>query len=331
MTRDSTPSVSNGASSPVIGRAAWLALAAAFLGWMFDGFEMGLFPLVARPALTDLLGPARKESVGLWINVMSAVFLVGAATGGVVFGWLGDRIGRVRAMTLSVLTYAIFMGLCGLSRSVSEVVVFRFTASLGMGGEWSLGVALVMEIWPNRSRGWIAGVIGAASNVGFLMIAVAGLALVKMMSSLETWLLAVGIPDDWVRKLIIDSTGAPTGWRLLMLFGAAPALLTFFIRLMVPESERWLRAKAEGATTHWATRDLLGVVVGVTGPLAMIYLWAGEFSWGVRLSGSLLGFAVAVGGFMYPVLRFLKRARAAGAIGETAARLTVSRMLLGAV
>ena len=95
-------------------------------------------------------------------------------------------------------------------------------------------------------------------------------------------------------------------------------LLTFFIRLMVPESERWLRAKAEGVTTHWATRDMLGVVVGVTGPLAMIYLWAGEFSWGVRLSASLLGFAVASGGFMYPVLRFLRR-------GAPAARLATWR------
>ena len=109
-------------------------------------------------------------------------------------------------MTLSVLTYAVFMGVCGLSRSVSEVVVFRFIASLGMGGEWSLGVALVMEIWPNRSRGWIAGIIGAASNVGFLMIALAGLVLAKVMSSLETWLLAAGLPEDWVRRLVIDST-----------------------------------------------------------------------------------------------------------------------------
>ena len=78
------------ASRP-IGKGAWMALTAALLGWMFDGFEMGLFPLVARPALTDLLGPAGASKVGLWIGIMTAVFLVGAATGGVVFGWLGDR------------------------------------------------------------------------------------------------------------------------------------------------------------------------------------------------------------------------------------------------
>src|SRR5207253_9223291 len=89
-------------------RGRWLALAAALLGWMFDGFEMGLFPLVARPALRDLLGSTDDKEIGLWFAVATAGFLVGAATGGVLFGWLGDRLGRVRAMMLSILTYAIF-------------------------------------------------------------------------------------------------------------------------------------------------------------------------------------------------------------------------------
>src|SRR6516225_8641522 len=96
-------------------RGKWLALAAALLGWMFDGLEMGLFPLVARPALTDLLGSANDARVGQWFGVATACFLIGAATGGVLFGWLGDRFGRVRAMTLSVATYALFSGLCGFA------------------------------------------------------------------------------------------------------------------------------------------------------------------------------------------------------------------------
>src|SRR3954471_2647926 len=99
--------------APASRRGQWLTLAAALLGWMFDGLEMGLFPLVARPALRDLLGTSIDEAtVGKWFAVATAAFLVGAATGGVLFGWLGDRVGRVRAMTLSVLTYAIFSGLC---------------------------------------------------------------------------------------------------------------------------------------------------------------------------------------------------------------------------
>src|SRR5271170_2911874 len=151
----------------------WLALTAALLGWTFDGLEMGLFPLVAKPLLADLLQTQDAKLITNWLAIITAVFLIGAATGGVLFGWLGDRIGRVRAMTLSILTYAVFSGLCGLVGEAWQVAVLRFIASLGMGGEWSLGVALVMEVWPNRSRGWLAGIIGASANFGYMVIAVA--------------------------------------------------------------------------------------------------------------------------------------------------------------
>jgi MFS family permease len=345
--------VSNGPSE-TIGRGAWLALIAAFLGWMFDGFEMGLFPLVARPALRDLLGADHADRVGLWIGIMAAVFLVGAATGGVVFGWLGDRIGRVRAMTLSVLTYAVFMGLCGLAGAVElrletsgalgaprvlrfgaleQMFVARFIASLGMGGEWSLGVALVMEAWPNRSRAFMAGLIGAASNCGFLTVALVGLALGKVILSLQAGLLGLGLPAAWVDYLVVDSSGEPSGWRLLMLIGAAPALLTFFIRLMVPESERWLHAREQGTTSSWAARDLLGVGVGAIGPLAMIYLWANadQFTLTTRVIGTAAGFLLAVGGYLYPVLRYLQRVRAsAPASAPPPWGRTLGHMLLGA-
>jgi MFS family permease len=261
---------------------------------------------------------------------MIAVFLVGAATGGVVFGWLGDRIGRVRAMTLSVLTYALFMGLCGMSGSLVQMVVFRFISSLGMGGEWSLGVALVMEIWPNRSRAWMAGLIGAASNVGFLSIAVVGLGLGHVINSMHAWLIDIGLPQSLVSYLVIDSYGAPTGWRLLMIFGAAPAILTFFIRIMVPESERWLHAKEQGATAHWATVDMLAVVIGALGPLLMIYLWANPFSLAVRLIGSTIGLTVAVLGYTYPVIRYLQRAEQVDPKATHGWGQTIGRMLLGA-
>ena len=105
---------------PASNRSRNMALLAAFLGWMFDGFEMGLFPLIGKPALEDLLrnviaADLLTDSVNRWFTVIIATFLVGAATGGVFFGWLGDRIGRVRAMTFSIFTYAIFTGLCGFA------------------------------------------------------------------------------------------------------------------------------------------------------------------------------------------------------------------------
>src|SRR5512140_180239 len=93
-------------------RGRWLVLAAAFLGWMFDGVEQGVFPLVARPALQDLLGTEADSLIGPWMGYITALFLVGAAFGGILFGWLGDRLGRVRAMVGSILAYSLFSGCC---------------------------------------------------------------------------------------------------------------------------------------------------------------------------------------------------------------------------
>jgi MFS family permease len=293
---------------------------------MFDGVEIGLFPLVARPAIADLLGRMEDQEIGRWIAVATAGFLVGAATGGVLFGWLGDRIGRVRAMILSVLAYAIFSGLCGLSQAPWQLAVLRFLSALGMGGEWSLGVALVMEIWPNQSRGTLAGLIGAAANVGFLLIALLGLVLTKVLGELHGWLLATGLPPNWVEALVAHS-----GWRLLMLLSATPAVLTFFISVFVPESQRWLHEKDRGATSNWAARDLLGVAVGVLGALGIIYLWAApNLLPGIRLAGTALALAVVTAGYLYPILRFLQRTQltAVGSVSESSA--TIRQMLLGA-
>src|SRR5262245_50903753 len=210
----------------VSSRARWLALVAALLGWLFDGAEMGVFSMVGRPAVKDLLlasnatGEAVTEAaVGKWFSVIIAGFLVGAATGGVLFGWLGDRIGRVRAMTLSVLTYALFTGLCGLISSAGQLGVLRFIAALGMGGEWSLGVALVMEVWPNRSRAFMAGLIGAAANVGYMMVGFVGLGLAALLHDAEGWLTAAGIGAASASRLT-----ASNGWRLMMILGTLPAL-----------------------------------------------------------------------------------------------------------
>src|SRR5437870_740736 len=139
------PSSTSAATST---RGQWLVLTAAFLGWMFDGMEMGIFPLVARPALQEMQaasGVMNEQFIQVWMGRITAVFLLGAAAGGLSFGWLGDRIGRVRAMTFSILTYSLFTGLGYLALEPWHLGVCRFVAALGMGGEWALGVALVME------------------------------------------------------------------------------------------------------------------------------------------------------------------------------------------
>ncbi len=200
---------------PKNNRQLLAVLAAAFLGWMFDGMEMGLFPLIARPALLQMQqahGLALTDSfVALWMGYATASFLLGAALGGVVFGWLGDKIGRVRAMAASILVYSVFTGLIYFAQQPWHLCASRFMGALGMGGEWSLGIALVMEVWPERHRPLMAGIIGAAANVGFALIGVITIFL----------------------KVTVDS------WRWVALVGAAPALLTFVFRIFVPESEKW--------------------------------------------------------------------------------------------
>ncbi len=215
-----------------------MALLAALLGWMFDGAEMGMFSMVGRDAIKDLLAASNptEEQVGRIFGIIIAVFLVGAAAGGVLFGWLGDRIGRVKAMSLSVLVYALLTGLCGLARTPLELGILRFLASLGMGGEWALGVALVMEVWPNKSRALMAGLIGAAANCGYLLVGFTSMGLNSVLDTLADLLLSIGLDQSQV-----DSLVANRGWRLMMMIGTLPALLTFFFRIFVPESHRWKR------------------------------------------------------------------------------------------
>ncbi len=257
-------------------RGQWLALVAALLGWAFDGFEMGVFPLVARPALIELEGlgeqekvrkdtsrsPAERDAakaavdgtVREWNAILTAVFLVGASLGGFLFGWIGDRIGRVRAMVFSVLTYAVFTGLCGFSQAAWHLAVLRFLAALGMGGEWSLGVALVMEKWSPHARPVLAGMIGAASNVGFLSVAL----LARVIQ-----------PDE--------------SWRVILIACVFPAVLTFFIRMFVPESEKWQQAAASGPKPGLTAifvpglrrRSLLGAGLGA---VALLATW-GAVQW----------------------------------------------------
>lgn len=240
-----------------LSRDQWLVLAAAFLGWMFDGVEIGLFPLVARPALQELLGTVGDAEVGFWTGVVTAAFLLGAALGGLVFGWLGDRVGRVRAMVLSVLCYSLFTGAGFFATQAWHLAAFRFIASLGMGGEWAVAVALVVECWPERYRPKLAGAIGAASNIGFLMIAIVAFC----------WPVVSG------------------SWRWMMLVGAAPAVLALLISLFVPESEKW---KAAAAKTSRKTplrevfgpglrkRTILGIIFS---GIPLVGTWAAVSGW----------------------------------------------------
>ncbi len=270
-------------------RARNITLLAAFLGWMFDGLEMGIFVLIARPALQSMAktpGGFDEAFIGHWLGIITALFLVGAATGGILFGWLGDRIGRMRAMTFSILTYSIFTALTFWAVEPWQLGSLRFISAMGMGGEWSLGVALVMEIWPAQHRPWLAGVIGAANNVGSCLLAVLGMFFYVTQSS----------------------------WRWIVLVGALPAFLTFFLRLFVPESERWQSAVREkpvkplreivelGLAGRVVLATLLAAValIGTWGTVQWIPSWADQLTHGTMpqakaYAQAISAFGAAVG------------------------------------
>lgn len=213
---NSVTTIPDPVSKLVSAKTLWLVLFVAWLGWLFDGMEMGLYSVLAAPALKELLGSQDPKEIGGWVGLMFALFLLGASVGGFVFGRLGDKIGRVKTMIITVLIYAVFTGLSALSRNTWQFGACRFLGAMGLGGEWGLGVALVMETWPNAKRPLLAGLLGSASNVGFLISA------------------------------LINRGFGHLGWRLIFCIGVAPALLSLIIRFAVKEPERWVQAKESG-------------------------------------------------------------------------------------
>jgi MFS family permease len=193
----------------------WKSGAAAWLGWLFDGLDMHLYTLVAMPFVAELLAVDRKDPlVGQYSSWIQAAFLVGWALGGGAFGRLGDRIGRSRALVLTILTYATFTGLSFFAQTWWQLLAFRFLAALGIGGEWAVGAALLSETWPRTWKPWLAAVLQTGVNLGV------------MLASLAVFLLADFPP------------------RSVFLVGVLPALLVLWIRRAVPEPEEWHAAKS---------------------------------------------------------------------------------------
>ena len=199
-------------------KGRYLVLAAAFLGWMFAGMEMGTFPLIARSATIYFLGPdVPKGIIGNWFGWYICAFLMGAACGGLLFGWIGDRAGRVKAMGLSILCYSGVTGVSYFAQTPEQLLTLRFIASLGIGGMWPNGVSLASEAWSDVSRPMLAGLIGTAANVGIALMGV--------------FSFSVNItPDHW-------------NWVLLL--GATPMVLGALVLWCVPESPAWLAQQGQ--------------------------------------------------------------------------------------
>lgn len=213
----------------------WKSGIAAWLGWMFDGLDMHLYTLVALvfvaqlsqvttdPQLQTEAESSLVKERGAWIQ---AAFLVGWALGGGFFGVIADRIGRSRALMLTILTYACFTGVSYLAQEWWHLLLFRFLAALGIGGEWAVGASLLAETWPKRWRPWLAAILQTGVNIGVLA------------ATLAYWVLAGYEP------------------RVLFLVGVIPAFLVLWIRRAVPEPEEWHSARVHAEQQPGRLSDL---------------------------------------------------------------------------
>jgi MFS family permease len=214
-----------------LSRYQWFVFAVAVVAWMADCMDQQFFNLARVMSLADLTGHLNDPGspvVKMWGTIATACFLVGWATGGLIFGMYGDRLGRVRTLTMTILLYSIFTGLSALSVGPYDYCLYRFLTGLGVGGVFAAAVALLAETMPDNARPFTLGLLQALSAVGNITAALLFMAL----GLLETYGFLTGL----------NSVGL-NAWRVLYLIGLVPALLVIFIQSRLKEPESWTKAK----------------------------------------------------------------------------------------
>ena len=223
-------------------------LLAAGLGWMLDAFDVMLYSLVIAFIMRDLR--MSKQSAGL----LNTLTLLASGIGGVLFGFIADRIGRTRALMLSILTYSICSFASGLAPSVLILAIVRFLLGLGLGGEWNTGATLVAETWPTDLRARALAVVQSSWAVGYALAAVVA---------------GIMLPH--------------TGWRPVFFVGVLPALLTLWIQSTVPESELWRQRQESSSSADSESQlrfaELFGRKYGRRTMTLLVMNTFGMFGW----------------------------------------------------
>jgi MFS family permease len=272
----SPPPVREGAWWKELTRYQWFVFIVASLGWLFDTMDQQLFNLARVSAVRSLLGilPGDKSHSGLieeYAGYTTSIFLLGWGLGGILFGILGDKIGRVKTMTLTILSYSVFTGLSAYSKGIWDFSLWRFLTGLGVGGQLAVSVSLVAEVMSDRARTMALGSLQALSAVGNMLAALISMVLGRYEQSG-----AIG-----------------SAWRAMFLVGLVPALLVIPIFLRLKEPERWKAAAREGeldgdgkprlgslaelfGNPRWRRNTIVGMVLAFAG---VVGLWGiGFFS-----------------------------------------------------
>jgi MFS family permease len=222
------------------------ALVAAALGWLLDAFDVMLYALVLKSVIEEL-GLTTAQG-----GLMASLTLGASAIGGLVFGVIADKLGRTRALSLSILLYSVFTFACGFAQNLWQFAAFRVLLGLGMGGEWASGATLVSETWPEKHRGKALGIMQSCWAIGY------GLAAIVV---------AIVLPRF--------------GWRAVFFTGIIPAIFTLWIRQSVKEPQMWRDARATGATGATSSRKFpMRIAVFLTAMnAATMFAWWGLNSW----------------------------------------------------
>jgi MFS family permease len=200
----------------------WTVLFAAWLGWGFDIFDSLLFNYVAPNCVPTLLhiplGSAQAASATLrWTGILTSLLLVGWAVGGIIFGRIADRIGRTKTLLVTMSMYALGTAACAAAPNMAVLVICRLVSSLGIGGEWAAGAAMVAEVVPEKRRVEAGALLYTAAPLGLF--------LATFITFQIQGVFFKGNPE--------------VAWRYVFLFGLVPAALALLVRMFVKEPERW--------------------------------------------------------------------------------------------
>lgn len=249
----------------------WFVFIIASAAWFFDCMDQRLFSLARTPALEVLMKGEEPGVIQAAGKQVTAFFLVGWGIGGIIFGALGDRLGRARMLTTTVLIYSVCTGLTYFSRGFWDFAISRFLTGVGVGGVFGLAVSLIAETVSPTARAGALGMLQVLSTIGNI---------------------TAGFTKMGIDKL--ETTGAiesGTGWRWMFVVGAIPALLVVFTRKYLREPEPWLKLRDEGklptgsilqpyfslwADQRWRKNLIVGAVLATTG---VVGLWGiGEYA-----------------------------------------------------
>ena len=209
-------------------RRHWRVLWGSYLGWIFDGYEAYALVVALPFAMKSLLTPEQAQTPAFYAGSAIGITLLGWGIGGLLGGVLADYIGRKRMMMYSVFFYALFTGLTAFANSFLTLGLLRFITGLAIGSEWSTGIALVAETWPDCARPKGCGFLQSGFGAGSLLAAII-----------------------WFLIIATDPLGSES-WRIIFAVGALPAFLVLYLRRALDESERWMTAVREH---RWAATE----------------------------------------------------------------------------